>query len=923
MTPDRPNARADREAARGELDGDPRHEWLLRQKVTVPERTPGYMDRPGLVDRAMPTRNRLTAIVAPGGFGKTTLLAECCRRLVERGIVTAWLSIDGDDEADILDAYLAFAFRYAGLSLQDVPVDERVTGNGHYSRVGRLLSVLKTRDRPFVLALDDLQRLSGPRSVALLKFLVRRGPPNLHLAVACRRLPAALDIGGAILSGTACALTVGDLRFTRTEIARFFGKRLSRRELGALTEESAGWSMALSIHRNLARAATPPEEREVRDIVENWVESRLWEGMDGDDRELLLDAGLFEWMDADLLAEVLGARDAMRRLESMDALSGLLHPVRHRGQDCWRLHPLIREHCTRQRIRHERGRYRELHRGIAVALARRGETLPALRHAAESGDAALAGEMLEDAGAVRLWARYGLAAFQAAVGLLDETVLRSTPRLLLARCASLVFAGRLADARLAYRAMAESGTAPGGGADDPLWVDDRIVRGLLAFYGGESVGSERARALMADFRRIAASPATDRAIRGYAEHGLCVAHNAMAEFDAAEDRAERALASLGGSPFARMLVGFQRGQAAMAQGRVELAQSTYRNALRVARTRFLDDPASIAIAGVLLRELELERHRRPPDPLPSAVPAALTRNGTPFLAYAAASGTAVGQALCGRDGGAEAALQDMLDFVHGAGLPALARYLSAMRVSLMAADGLVGEAERFWREAGLPEHAAACLDRKAQTWREMEALACARLRLTIAQERFDAARTFAEALCASTAAGGLRRTLMRALALAVVLEDRAGDRSRQRRHLEAFLTLFAETDYAWSAVCERRVCLPAVERFLDDAGRSPLREPAQVLLTAMRGADADPAVELSAREREILSRLDGKSDKAIAAELGLTSNGVRYHLRKLFARLGATSRDEAVRRARETGLIPDGGVQRPHDAAAAEARDTQ
>ena len=920
MTQHGRDERMDLAAVRDELDADPRLSWLLRQKVTVPEQTPGYMERPWLVDRAMPTRNRLTALVAPGGFGKTTLLAECCRRLVERGIVTAWLSIDGDEGADVLDSYLAFAFRYAGLTVPDAPVDEPRADNGNDTRIGGLLRGLEARAAPFVLAIDDLQRLSDPGSVALLEFLVRRGPPNLHLAAACRRLPAALDIGGAILSGTASALTVGDLRFTASEIAKFFGKGLSRRQLAALKEDSAGWPMALRIHRNQARTASPSEEREVRDIVENWVESRLWEGMDSDDRELLLDAGLFEWMDADLLADVLGARDAMRRIESMDALTGLLNPVRGGGRDSWRLHPLIREHCARQRLRHAHRRYRDLHRRIAVALARRGETLPALRHAAEAGDVKLAGEMLENAGAIRLWIRYGLAAFQTAVSLLDEAVLQSTPRLRLARCASLLFADRLPEARRAYHALPEPGPAPAGGADDPLWVDDRLVQGLLAFYGGESVGSERARALMADFRTIAASPATDPMVRGYAEHGLCVAHNMMAEFDAAEDRAERALAGLGGNAFARMLVGFQRGHSAMAQGRVELAHSSYKNAQRIAKTRFPDDPASIAIADVLLSELDLERYRHPPNPKPLAVPAALTRNGVPFPAYAAASGVAVGRALSSGDGSAPAVLQNMLDFVHGAGLPALARYLSAMRVSLLAADGLAGEAECCWRETGLPEDPAACLDRKTQTWREMEALSCAQLRLSIAQERFDEARTFAEALCASAAAGGLRRTLMRALVLAVLLEDRAGDPARQRGHLEAFLTLFAETDYAWYAVWERRVCLPVVERYLEDAAASPLREPAEALLAAMRSADADPALELSVREREILSRLDARSDKAIAAELDLTTNGVRYHLRKLFSRLGATSRDQAVQRAREIGLFPGDGVQSSHDASGVQKR---
>ena len=62
---------------------------------------------------------------------------------------------------------------------------------------------------------------------------------------------------------------------------------------------------------------------------------------------------------------------------------------------------------------------------------------------------------------------------------------------------------------------------------------------------------------------------------------------------------------------------------------------------------------------------------------------------------------------------------------------------------------------------------------------------------------------------------------------------------------------------------------------------------------------------LSAREREVLQRLEGQRDKEIAAALGLSAYGVRYHIRKLFAKLGARNRAEAVRRAREMGLVPD------------------
>ncbi len=80
--------------------------WLLGQKVSVPERVAGYLHRAELVELAMPTRRRLTVVQAAGGFGKTTLLAECCRRLREDGVRTGWVSVDEQDEPGVLDTHV-------------------------------------------------------------------------------------------------------------------------------------------------------------------------------------------------------------------------------------------------------------------------------------------------------------------------------------------------------------------------------------------------------------------------------------------------------------------------------------------------------------------------------------------------------------------------------------------------------------------------------------------------------------------------------------------------------------------------------------------------------------------------------------------------------------------------------------------------
>ena len=608
---------------RDELDAEPRLSWLLRRKVCVPDRTVGYMERASLVERAMPTRSRLTVLIAPGGFGKTTLLAECCRRLAERGIVTAWICIDESDEADVLDAYIAFAFQYAGLTIEGASERDGATE----SRAGLLARALEARGESFVLALDDLHRLKDPEAVALLDFLIQRGPPNLHLAAACRRLPAGLNVAGPVLDGQAAVLGADNLRFSKSEISDFFDRRLSRRELVSLAEESAGWPMALRIQRN--GTGVTQGAGETRSIVENWVESRLWEGIDADDRELVLDVGLFEWMDEELLDEVLGGNDSMRRLQTMEALVGFLEPVRGSGADAWRLHPLIAEHCALQRFRDARARFRDVHRRIAVALARRGETLLALRHGAESGDIELAGDIVEEAGGIRLWLRYGLVQFRAATELLDGNVIEARPRLRIARCAALVFAGRLEQARQIYRSIAAETH------DETAferWVDFCILRGIVIFYGGGTIGSEQSAASVADCLKIADCERAEPLVRAYAEHSLCIAHSVSAQFAPAMERADRARARFGTSGFGRMMVEIQRGQAAMAQGQVTAARNRYTQAMRVAKASYVHEPVWATIAGALLRELDLERNRLAPSSLPPGIPATLTKSGTPAQA---------------------------------------------------------------------------------------------------------------------------------------------------------------------------------------------------------------------------------------------------------------------------------------------------
>ena len=113
-----------------------------------------------------------------------------------------------------------------------------------------------------------------------------------------------------------------------------------------------------------------------------------------------------------------------------------------------------------------------------------------------------------------------------------------------------------------------------------------------------------------------------------------------------------------------------------------------------------------------------------------------------------------------------------------------------------------------------------------------------------------------------------------------------------------------DSPYGGPLVRERADCAELLTARLETAPGPAAGDATRALLAAMESADDPRQWVLTPRERQILQRLAGRRDKQIAAELGLSAYGVRYHLRNLFAKLGARSRAEALRRARELGLIP-------------------
>ena len=876
----------------------------------LPDPVEGFVERAELASRCDLTQRRLTIVTAPGGFGKTTLLADACRRLRSGRGVCAWLTVDEEDDATALAMYLPFAFAEGGLDLLESRVTSHDFEHGDY-RINLLMHSIEMRSFPCVLVLDDVDRMQSLASLAIVNQLLRRGPPNLHLAIACRELPPSLDVAELVLERRGVAISANELRFGKSEISRFFDKRLSRRELAKLAESSQGWPIALCVHRNV-HAAT--ESRTLlQDIASNWIEARLWRGLSDEERDFVLDLGLFEWVDSDLVDEVLGA-GSIRRIRAIAAFSGLLRTVGG-SLDALALHPLIRQYCADERFRGTPERYRLIHRKIADALARRGQVIAAMRHAGEASDSELVGNILEAAGGSRFWLRHGMAQVVAADELLTDEILARFPRLGLLRCMVMVMAGELGRARTIYEGLAARTDGftrdRDGGNDEELQIDDVIYRYLLSSCGCQPIGPPAHAALVSSIEALANGARVDPFVKAVAKYALGEIGSASTNFEDARRWTTRARAGVvRRSRYITMFADFQLGLIAMAQGRVSDAAQAYARAQRAAKNDFLHDAGPAVLAEVLAAELNLERNRTTSLARRShKMPTLLAECGGWLDVYMASAETVAELAL--REGGPNAALaelQGIAAFAERTERVTLVRALAGLRVSLLVRGGRIGEARELWASARLPGDVDDLLDLSTQTWREMETIACAALRLSTARRQFDAARELANALLAVCAEKGLKRSLMWARALCMVLEHRAGDTDAARAHLVEYLELFADTDYPRALLQERETSL-AVFEHLNEGVIDKRKQRMATLLVAMLENEPQEQAEavvptLSPRELEILQRLESWRDKEIGAALALSENGVRYHIKSIFRKLGVRSRFEATRRARSLGILP-------------------
>ena len=229
---------------------------ILATKLYLPPPTTTLVQRPRLLQRlAGALRRPLTSVVAPPGFGKTTLVSSWLADLLTRGeAAVGWLTLDQYDNQPMRfwQAVVA-ALQTIDQNLgRDVlpSADTPAQPADEHLLTSLLNQLIASTSTAIMLVLDDYHTISDPAIHDTLRFVVERLPPNLHLVVISRSDPP-LPLARLRARGQLVELRAADLRFTQGEAADFLndvmGLQLSAELVAALDARTEGWIAGLHL----------------------------------------------------------------------------------------------------------------------------------------------------------------------------------------------------------------------------------------------------------------------------------------------------------------------------------------------------------------------------------------------------------------------------------------------------------------------------------------------------------------------------------------------------------------------------------------------------------------------------------------------------------------------------------------------------
>ena len=303
---------------------------IIKTKLFPPANRTGVIKRPSLGKLLNPVDTKKLALVhAPAGYGKTTLLYQWHKSMLDKGQTVCWLSLDE------LDDNPATFVRYVLCAYQEVIDDFWVdSANWIESRLqpditialNHIINELIRIDIPVTLFIDDYQHINSIEIHQFIERLIDWSPENFLLVIGSRIVPP-LSLSKWRVSEKMTEVDVSMLRFSSVESKAFLERKhslqLTAEQSAIITEKSEGWTAGLQLVALVLKNCDQRDEfiasfsgnlYEIADYLTNNVLTQQSQDL----TDFLLKTSILSRFNADICNLLTGRNDAQNILEQLE-----------------------------------------------------------------------------------------------------------------------------------------------------------------------------------------------------------------------------------------------------------------------------------------------------------------------------------------------------------------------------------------------------------------------------------------------------------------------------------------------------------------------------------------------------------------------------------------------------------------------------
>ncbi|MBC2641577.1 MULTISPECIES: LuxR C-terminal-related transcriptional regulator [unclassified Rhodococcus (in: high G+C Gram-positive bacteria)] len=344
-----------------------------------------------LTDEARPYPVAL--VCAPAGSGKTRAVADWARELLaaDDAPTIAWFTIEErHNDLDVVHRAILRALADTGnprLQSACAGLDSESPGLG-----AKLSAALHDLGENVWMIIDDAHLLRDTDVLTDLESFMRWQPPMLRTVIIGRFEPP-LALQRLRLDGKLFTLTATDLAFTSDEAAAMLdehGVVLRPDDLDALMDRTEGWAAGIRLAGMSLEGHPDPsgliaEFTGDRRAVADYLIEEVLAGQTDEMREFLLRTSVPASFTVELAEKLTGCPDAHGNIDWLEHHNFLISRITENPTQ-YRYHPLLRSYLRAEisRIGHVEVEHLEL--TAAHWHDEFGDALPALEHAVNSGD---------------------------------------------------------------------------------------------------------------------------------------------------------------------------------------------------------------------------------------------------------------------------------------------------------------------------------------------------------------------------------------------------------------------------------------------------------------------------------------------------------------------------------------------------------